>query len=249
MEEDDRRFEMEKMKKQDYVIGVIGGMGSYATADFFKRLIDSFPAEKEWERPRILIDNRCTMPSRVRAILYQEGVRELVDSLCESTEQMMNAGAARIVLVCNTSHYFLKDIVDRLPQSKDLFINIIEECAKCCDAGKRIELIASEGTIDSGIYRDVMKGYQISLIEPDDRKYPLIRSFIEAVKQNDMNENAMESFRDYLERSEADQVILGCTELPILYAECQKQGISISKTIIDPLQCAIDILVEEYNAL
>ncbi len=237
------------MKKQDYVIGVIGGMGSYATADFFKRLIDSFPAEKEWERPRILIDNRCTMPSRVRAILYQEGVRELVDSLCESTEQMMNAGAARIVLVCNTSHYFLKDIIKRLPRSSDLFINIIEECADSCDAKKRIELIASEGTIDSGIYRQVMKEHGISLIEPDDRKYPLIRSFIEAVKQNDMNDAILTDFKNYLKQSEADQVILGCTELPVLYAECVSRGCTIDRSVIDPLQCAIDVLVREYNAL
>ncbi len=240
---------MEEMKKQDYVIGVIGGMGSYATADFFKRLIDSFPAEKEWERPRILIDNRCTMPSRVRAILYQEGVEELVDSLCESVSQMMEAGVSRIVLVCNTSHYFLKDIIARLPQSKDLFVNIIEECADNCDAKQRIELIASEGTIDSGIYRNIMQEHGIDLIEPDDQKYPLIRSFIEAVKQNDMNDAILNDFKSYLEQSVADQVILGCTELPILYAECLRRGYAIDKTVIDPLQCAIDVLVKEYNAL
>jgi hypothetical protein len=43
--------------------------------------------------------------------------------------------------------------------------------------------------------------------------------------------------------------MLGCTERPILYAECLKHGVSISKTVIDPLQCAIDILAKEYNAL
>ena len=42
---------------EDYVIGIIGGMGSYATIDFFRRLVDAFPAEKEWERPRIIVDN------------------------------------------------------------------------------------------------------------------------------------------------------------------------------------------------
>ena len=31
---------------EDYVIGIIGGMGSYATIDFFRRLVDAFPAEK-----------------------------------------------------------------------------------------------------------------------------------------------------------------------------------------------------------
>ena len=53
-------------------IGILGGMGSYATVDLFRRLVDAFPAEKEWDRPRIIIDNNCTMPSRVRAILYNE---------------------------------------------------------------------------------------------------------------------------------------------------------------------------------
>ena len=45
-------------------IGILGGMGSYATCAIFQRLLDAFPAEKEWDRPRILIDNNCAMPSR-----------------------------------------------------------------------------------------------------------------------------------------------------------------------------------------
>lgn len=55
---------------KDLVIGVLGGMGTYATINLFKQYAEVFPAEKEWERPRIIIDNRCTMPSRVRAFLY-----------------------------------------------------------------------------------------------------------------------------------------------------------------------------------
>ena len=58
----------------NYVIGVLGGMGTYATIHLFKQYADVFPAEKEWERPRIIIDNRYTMPSRVRAFLYKEKV-------------------------------------------------------------------------------------------------------------------------------------------------------------------------------
>lgn len=39
------------------IIGLVGGMGSIATVDYFRRLIDAFPAQKEWDRPRIIIDN------------------------------------------------------------------------------------------------------------------------------------------------------------------------------------------------
>ena len=67
---------------KDYVVGIVGGMGSYATVDFFKRLVDAFPVEKEWDRPRIIIDNKCTMPSRVRALLYGEKREELEAGVC-----------------------------------------------------------------------------------------------------------------------------------------------------------------------
>ena len=68
---------------KDLVIGVLGGMGTYATINLFKQYAEVFPAEKEWERPRIIIDNRCTMPSRVRAILYNEKFDQVV-SECQN---------------------------------------------------------------------------------------------------------------------------------------------------------------------
>ena len=71
-------------KMDDYVIGIVGGMGSYATVKFFERIVDSFPVEREWERPRIVIDNKCTMPSRVRSILYDENTDLLINELSDS---------------------------------------------------------------------------------------------------------------------------------------------------------------------
>ena len=35
----------------EVAVGIVGGMGSYATVGFFKRLVDAFPARYEWERP------------------------------------------------------------------------------------------------------------------------------------------------------------------------------------------------------
>ena len=50
-------------EQKDFVIGILGGMGTYATIYLFQEYVELFPAEKEWDRPRIVIDNRCTMPS------------------------------------------------------------------------------------------------------------------------------------------------------------------------------------------
>ena len=131
------------------VIGIVGGMGSYATVDFFRRLVAAFPAEKEWERPRIIVDNYCTMPSRVRAILYNERKEELCKDLVSSVELLLRGGATKIILVCNTSHVFLPDIYRLLPEAKNCIVDIIDALAdelyliNC----KKVNLIASEGTI------------------------------------------------------------------------------------------------------
>ena len=53
-------------------IGIVGGMGSLAAAEFLNTMVRAFPAEKEWDRPRTVVDNACHMPSRVRALLYGE---------------------------------------------------------------------------------------------------------------------------------------------------------------------------------
>ena len=66
------------MNSKPYAIGVLGGMGTYATIHLFRQYAEMFPAEKEWDRPRIIIDNRCTMPSRVRAALYGENRERLI---------------------------------------------------------------------------------------------------------------------------------------------------------------------------
>lgn len=113
-----------------FTIGVLGGMGTYATINLFKQYADVFPAEKEWERPRIIIDNRCTMPSRVRAFLYNENVEQLIDEMTNSMQNLVNSGCTRIILACNTSHLFLDEIYKRVPSLQEKVINIISNCTK-----------------------------------------------------------------------------------------------------------------------
>lgn len=88
------------------------------------------------DRPRIIIDNNCTMPSRVRAILYNEKREELISRMSASMQNLISAGASRIILGCNTSHVFLNDIYKLHPEIKNYVINIIDECV--CELTKKI---------------------------------------------------------------------------------------------------------------
>lgn len=103
-------------------------MGTYATIHLFEQYAQIFEAKKEWERPRIIIDNRCTMPSRVRAFLYDENVEQLVQQMADSITNMVEMGGEemRIILACNTSHLFLPRIYELVPKAKNKIVNLID---------------------------------------------------------------------------------------------------------------------------
>ncbi len=230
---------------KEFVIGVLGGMGTYATIHLFQQYAAVFPAEKEWDRPRIVIDNRCTMPSRVRAFLYNENVDLLVDEMADSMQGLVHAGCNRIILACNTSHLFLPRIYSKVPELEQRVVHIIDQCVKkiVSDGIKSIFLLGSEGTIDSGIYQNALHAYGVECIVPKPEEYSLLRDCIEAVKQNKYTDEIEKCFASLVNRYDA--CILGCTELPILY-EKYHAAIQCGK-IYDPLLIAIQVLKEEYD--
>ena len=82
---------------------------------------------------------------------------------------------------------------------------------------------------------------------PDRSQYEELRYFIEAVKQNIIDAETLRKFHDFVMSFETDGVILGCTEIPILYSECLRNNFTFNKKIYVPLQSAINILVSLYQ--
>lgn len=227
------------------MIGVLGGMGTFATIHLFQQYAEVFPAEKEWERPRIIIDNRCTMPSRVRAFLYKENVSQLVEEMADSMQNLVNAGCNHIILACNTSHLFLPQIYERVPGLDKYVIHIIETCVEqiVLDGIKSVYLLGSEGTIDSHIYQDMLEQRGIKCICPNPDEYSKLRECIEAVKQNNYSDEVKNTFLNLVDRY--NSCVLGCTELPILYEKYWNEV--KCKCVYDPLLLGIMKLKQEYD--
>lgn len=232
---------------KEMIIGILGGMGSYATLDFFNRYLNAFPAKKEWDRPRVLIDNNCVMPSRVKAILYNENVDKLIDSLSSSIRGLIEFGCTHIVLCCNTSHYFLPEIFKKNPHFKRYIIDIIDCCKKYMLSNNFLEayLLATEGTIETKLYNNYFDK-KILLFYPNKTEFSILREFIEAVKQNSIDKKICQKFVDYVNQLKNDNILLGCTELPVLYRKSLEFGFNFTKTIIDPLECSLLKLREIY---
>lgn len=163
------------------IIGVIGGMGSYATAYFFGKFLEEFPAQKEWERPRMIIDNNCVMPSRVRAILYHENTAELIDALSTSVNGLAAMGCNKMILACITSHYFLPFLKIKTPSSFELIDLLAATASKINE--EEVFVFCTEGTTQSQLWNQYFSE-KTRLIYPNDEALQELRLFIEAVKQN-----------------------------------------------------------------
>ncbi|MCI8951359.1 MAG: aspartate/glutamate racemase family protein [Lachnospiraceae bacterium] len=231
------------MNVNSLIIGIVGGMGPLATVDLFRRLVEAFPSERDWEKPHIIVDSYSTIPSRVRAVLYDEKKSEVVDCLAASIRHLQDMGAQKIIVGCHTAHIFLPEVLSRLQCREDCVLNIIDSAViYCAHAGYRsIRLLASEGTVQTKIYTMAFERVGIDIINPTEEEQIQIRSCIEAVKQNLITDEAIRSFQNLIKMDE-NPVLLGCSELPVMYESIQNKGICFGNDIIDPFQIVIDDL-------
>ena len=98
--------------------------------------------------------------------------------------------------------------------------------------------MATEGTYSSKIYDLSFEKYSISysiVSEGDEKK---IRKFIEAVKQMNITSEIEQEFIEYINTREENVVVLGCTELPVLFRKCADR---IDKKVYDPLAETIKV--------
>lgn len=221
------------------VIGIVGGMGSYATLNIFKRLLDAFDAKKEWDRPRIIIDNYSTLPSRSRALLFNEKYDEVSKGLVTSVNNLMYSGANIIILSSNTGHLFLEDIYKEIPASKSCIVNFIELLGNDLTKSgvKEVLLLGTTATLEHNLYKDFLSDIKVSI--PSKDKIESINYFIEIVKQNKISPEDIIKFKELLLQFNEKNIVLGCTELPVLYEMIEG---SLDKKIFDPINSFINYI-------
>lgn len=228
-------------------IGIVGGFGAYATLDFYRRILEAFASESERNYPHIIMDNNFTMPSRTRALLFDENYDEIVDAIAKSIEILMGNDASKIILVCGTAHYFLEDIYKILPEAKDRIVDIIrilgqELRKKSID---NVLIVAAEGALKKELYGKRLEAYGIYGDQPTEDEYKEIRYFIESVKQNKLNGDVSVRFKEFLDQHHRKDVVLGCTEFPILTEYIsRREDLLDGYCFYDPLQMTIHYLKE-----
>ncbi len=247
------------------MIGILGGMGTQAGLDFCNKLAILYRGKIDQEYPLFLLYNKSNIPGRPESIGVQ--TRNLsnritnkkskkkyllvLKSLLNGCKLLKKSKCKFIVIPCNTAHYWYDDLQKKinLPiinMPKEVFNHTKKKCKKNSSIG----LLATEGTIRTGVYnRFFDKNFKI--IYPNSKTQ--INSVNKAIKFVKMGKvkaanKVIKPAIDYLINKKCKKIILGCTELPIaIFAFKSFKTIKSSKIFLDPNLILANAAMKKYK--
>lgn len=199
------------------MLGVLGGMGPLATADFFSKLLAATPASDDADHVPVLILSDPRIPPRPAAILG-DGESPL-QALRAARDKLVAAGATFLAMPCNTAHFWFADLTADCPVP---FISIIDatcrEIASRTAPGDAVGVIGTRATLATGLYDSRLAALGYTPRVPDEAS--MIRNTlpaIELVKAGKSGQGGalLEPVVRQLLADGAQLVILACTEMPL----------------------------------
>ena len=202
------------------ILGIFGGMGPAATADLYKQIVELTPATKDQDHIPTLIYSLPQVPDRMASIRNKE--LTIVPYLIEGVTRLENAGASFIAIPCNTVHYFYNYMQDAvsIPIIHMIRETVIEVKNNYPDLTK-VGLLATTGTIETGLYEDELIEAGFRVIIPDEEienDYVMKAVFgIKTGTDSRLNEDLLAAAGEHLVGKGAELIVLGCTEIPLAF--------------------------------
>ena len=197
------------------VIGILGGMGPLATADLFQKITLHTAASCDQDHPRVCIDSNTNISDRTAALLH--GGADPVPEMVKSAQRLESIGADLLIMPCNTAHNFYDAVASSVSIPVLHMIAITRDALKSRGV-KCAGLLATDGTVQTGIYQRTFEGSGVELLTPDNAEdqAAVMDIIYNGVKAGDLTHDAT-AFRsacEHLLARGAEVLILGCTELP-----------------------------------
>ncbi|MBL8522245.1 MAG: aspartate/glutamate racemase family protein, partial [Betaproteobacteria bacterium] len=198
------------------MLGILGGMGPLATADFFAKLVAATPAHADEAHIPTLILSDPRIPPRPPAILGKG--ESPLPALLAVRDRLLESGATMLAMPCNTAHFWYADLVAGCAVP---FVSIIEsacgELATRAASGDRVAVIATRATLATRLYEDRLRalGY-VPLLPDEGAMHDVITPAIERVKggQAEAGGRLLAPYVEHLLNQGVSAVLLACTETP-----------------------------------
>ncbi|MDA2768896.1 aspartate/glutamate racemase family protein [Bacillus cereus group sp. Bc010] len=216
------------------MIGILAGMGPKSTGPFVDTVVAKcqtiYGAKHDMDFPHMMIYS-CPTPFYMDRPIDHEAMKK---AIIKGAQKLESTGVDFIAMPCNTAHLYFEE----LQQSLSIpILNIVDETLQAIPKNvKRVALLATEATVQTGIYQDRITKRDIEYIHHETWQ-EMINQIITYIKSGEVEE-ARELWNALVLqlREVVDTAIIACTDLNVV----------VSEDFVDSSQCLAKAVVRMY---
>lgn len=234
-------------------VGILGGMGPAAGADFLRLFVDACGAQLRSHGSAVCDQAypehwlvQVPVPDRTEALLLN-GLSPYPGML-RGVEGLAGQGAASIAIACNTAHAWHRELQAACPGIE--LLHIVQETVKALatDGVESVGLLATQGTYELGLYQAAFAEHGIACHLPAGPEREQVMRGILDVKAGDVAQ-ATRLFSEVagrmVERHGSETLVLACTEIPLALHRVDAHP---QTRIVDPARLLAHALAERAYA-
>lgn len=236
---------METTRRKDELLGVLGGVGPLASAEFLRTIYERALGEREQTAPRVVMYSDPSFPDRTETLLAGDDDL-LLEPLEAALRALCAAGASRVVICCVTLHHLLPRLPHELRAKVWSLPDVIFEGVR--RSRRRHLLFCTSGSRRLGIF-ERHEGWAKArdyIVLPEGGDQALIHDIIYRVKRNEDLGRLAPTLKGLLAAYGTDSFIAGCTEMHLLakYVNSGDEGRE-RRTCLDPLTIIAEEVAKE----
>ena len=221
-------------------LGILGGMGPAASAEFVTRLIEQTPATCDQEHIPFVLWSDPTVPDRSTSLINRDDFPW--DKLKQGIIGLKSAGCDHIVIPCNTAHFWYDRMVQLGAPITHIVGSVSDELKTLEIYSGTIGVIGTKATMRLGLYQDYLSNQGWKVITPsasDIDNY--VQPAIDLIKANNIEaaRKLLIQVIGNLEQWGVQAIVLGCTELPLAVKDKTYKNIPIVNSIDSLVKAAI----------
>jgi aspartate racemase len=216
-------------------LGVLGGMGPLASAEFVHTLYRLNMVEPEQGAPVCLLHSDPSIPDRTTALLAGDTTL-LVARLARAVEELLQAGAGRVVIACVTAHAVLPELPDALREKVVPLLDLLFD--ELLAAPRPALLLATVGTRRARIFERHPRWNEVAdwIGCLDDADQQHLHERLYRLKQCAPPADCLDWLDTLPAKYGRDTLLFGCTELHLLHRH--REGRPACFQALDPLWIA-----------
>ncbi|ATH94176.1 amino acid racemase [Bacillus glycinifermentans] len=223
------------------MIGILAGMGPKSTGPFVDKVVDEcqrmYGATYDMDFPHMMIYS-CPTPFFIDQPINHA---EMEAAIIKGARKLEQTGVDFIAIPCNTAHIYFQQLQHSVSVP---LLNMIDETIKAIPGNsKKIALLATDPTVQSGIFQDAFLKNGLDYIHKDHWQ-TCVNQIIQMIKTSQIDESVQlwKTFSKEL-TEEIDAAVIACTDLNVVTD--QQSDIRF----IDSSACLAKAIVHKYLSL